>query len=172
MVWLKSNKRRLRSPQKPHSSPIYLYLPPKFAFHNYLTTLVLDHFKQNVMWNTVNQTTHPDDHANATAIFGELKKYILSKNFRFGQITNVCGTTLFDFSQADINGAVVIDISQLFGEVKIKVPASWHVVIETTNIFATVDDRRKNTGMPIDYNKVLVLKGVNVCATVVIKAAV
>ena len=88
------------------------------------------------------------------------------------RITNVCGTTLFDFSQADIQGAVVIDISQLFGEVKIKVPVGWHVVIKTTNIFATVDDRRKNTGVPIDYNKVLVLKGVNVCATVVIKAAI
>ena len=36
------------------------------------------------MWDTVDQTTHPDDHANAIAIFGEVKKYILSKKFRFG----------------------------------------------------------------------------------------
>jgi predicted membrane protein len=120
--------------------------------------------------NTFDRTAHPDDHVNSTAIFGEVKKYILSKNFRFGQITNVCGATLFDFSQADINGTVMIDIAQLFGEVKIKVPPTWHVVPQTTNIFATVEDKRKYSG-EIDYSKVLILKGVNVCATVVIKAA-
>lgn len=124
------------------------------------------------MWNITGQTAHPDDHVNTTAIFGEVKKYILSKNFRFGQITNVFGATLFDFSQADINGAVAIDIAQLFGEVKIRVPATWHVVAQTSNIFATVEDKRKYTGVEIDYSKVLILKGVNVCATVVIKAAV
>jgi len=123
------------------------------------------------MMNTFDTTAHPDDHVNSTAIFGEVKKYILSKNFRFGQITNVCGATLFDFSQADINGAVMIDVAQLFGEVKIKVPPTWHVVPQTTNIFATVEDKRKYTGVEIDYSKVLILKGVNVCATVVIKAA-
>jgi len=122
------------------------------------------------MWNTADRTTHPDDHVNTTAIFGEVKKNILSKNFSFGQITNVCGATLFDFSQADINGTVMIDIAQLFGEVKIKVPPTWHVVPQTTNIFATVEDKRKYSG-EIDYSKVLILKGVNVCATVVIKAA-
>jgi len=123
------------------------------------------------MMNTFDTTAHPDDHVNSTAIFGEVKKYILSKNFRFGQITNVCGATLFDFSQADINGTVMIDVAQLFGEVNIKVPPTWHVVPQTTNIFATVEDKRKYTGVEIDYSKVLILKGVNVCATVVIKAA-
>ena len=123
------------------------------------------------MWNT-DQSTHPDDHVNTTAIFGEVKKAILSKNFKFGQVTNVCGATIFDFSQADINGTVMIDIAQLFGEVKIKVPPSWHVVPQTTNIFATVEDKRRYTGTEIDYNKVLVLKGVNVCANVVIRAAI
>src|SRR6185312_2731514 len=117
-------------------------------------------------------TAHPDDHVNTTAIFGEVKKHILSKNFRFGQITNVFGATVFDFSQADINGVVIIDIAQLFGEVKIKVPPSWHVVSETANIFATVEDKRKYTGIPIDYNKVLVLKGTCVCATIVIRGTV
>jgi hypothetical protein len=124
------------------------------------------------MMNTFDHTAHPDDHVNTTAIFGEVKKYILSKNFKFGQITNVVGATKFDFSQADINGVVMIDISQLFGEVKMRVPANWHVVSETTNIFATVEDKRGYTGTAIDYNKVLVLKGVNVFASVVIRAAI
>jgi predicted membrane protein len=124
------------------------------------------------MWNTADESAHPDDHVNTTAIFGEVKKYILSKNFRFGQITNIFGATVFDFSQAGISGPVSIDIAQLFGEVKIKVPASWHVVPQTTNIFATVEDKRKYTGVEIDYNKVLVLKGVNLFATVMIKGAV
>ncbi|MDB5124569.1 MAG: hypothetical protein JWP94_2698 [Mucilaginibacter sp.] len=107
-----------------------------------------------------------DNYINTTAIFGEVKKYILSKDFKFGKLTNVCGTTTVDFSNADINGAVILDSIQLLGEIKIKVPANWHVVSEVTNIFTVVDDKRRNPTVNIDDNKTLILRGVGIFATI------
>ncbi|MDP9046587.1 MAG: hypothetical protein M3N14_00520 [Bacteroidota bacterium] len=107
-----------------------------------------------------------DNYINTTAIFGEVKKYILSKDFKFGQLTNVCGTTKVDFCNADINGAVVLDSFQFCGEIKIKVPASWHVISEVTNIFMVVDDKRQNPSVNIDSNKTLILRGVGIFAAI------
>lgn len=107
-----------------------------------------------------------DSYINTTAIFGEVKKYILSKDFKFGQLTNVFGTTKVDFSNADINGAVILDTTQLFGEIKIKAPANWHVIPEVTNIFMVVDDKRRYPIVNIDTNKVLILRGVGIFSTI------
>src|ERR1700733_9759535 len=96
-----------------------------------------------------------DSYINTTAIFGEVKKHILSKDFKFGQLTNVFGRTTVDFSNADINGTVILDSTQFFGEIRIKVPANWHVITEVTNVFATVDDKRRNPSLNIDKDKVL-----------------
>lgn len=107
-----------------------------------------------------------DNYINTTAIFGEVKKHILSKDFQFGQLTNVFGKTTVDFSNADINGAVILDSTQLFGEIRIKVPADWHVISEVTNIFMVVDDKRRNTHVNIDAHKTLILRGVGIFASI------
>ena len=122
--------------------------------------------KSSIMSNTFEQSTHSDGYINATAIFGEVRKYILSKDFKFGCITSVFGRITLDFTTADINGTAVVDISQLFGEVRVKVPADWHVITEVTNILAEVNDKRKNTTININTNKVLVLKGIGVFAAI------
>jgi predicted membrane protein len=77
-----------------------------------------------------------------------LTKASFSKSFRGGDITNIFGGTELDFTQADINGRVVIDITQVFGGTKIIVPSNWQVVVDMSAIFAGVDDKRikKRTG--------------------------
>jgi predicted membrane protein len=111
-----------------------------------------------------------DDYLNATAVFGGVNKTILSKNFMGGDITNVFGGTEIDFTQADIHGRVVIDITQLFGGTKIIVPANWHVIPDLAAVFAGVDDKRIRTGLPHSTEKVLVLKGVSLFAGVDIRS--
>lgn len=112
----------------------------------------------------------PDDYLNATAIFGGVNKTILSKNFQGGDITNVFGGTELDFTQADIHGRVIIDITQMFGGTKIIVPANWHVVPDLAAVFAGVDDKRLKTAKPNPTEKVLVLKGVSIFAGVDIRS--
>ena len=107
-----------------------------------------------------------DNYINTTAIFGEVKKHILSKDFQFGQLTNVFGKTTVDFSNADISGAVILDSTQLFGEIWIKVPADWHVISQVTNIFMVVEDKRRNPYVNIDTHKTLILRGVGIFASI------
>jgi hypothetical protein len=114
---------------------------------------------------TMEQSTHIDDYINTTAVFGEVKRSVLSPNFQLGQITNVFGRTTFDFSKADINTAV-IDISQVFGEVVIKVPPKWRVIDNASNIFAVVEDKRKNISFNITNDKILIIKGIGIFGAV------
>lgn len=118
---------------------------------------------------TVPPTSY-DDVLNATAIFGGVNKTIFSKNFRGGDITNIFGGTELDFTQADINGRVVIDITQMFGGTKIIVPANWQVVPDLAAIFAGVDDKRIKNPAAINHGKVLVLKGVSLFAGIEIRS--
>lgn len=103
-----------------------------------------------------------DDHLEALSVFGGVKKIIFSKNFQGGEIVNVFGGAELDMTQADINGRVYIDVTQIFGGTKIIVPAHWMVISDMGAVFAGFDDKRIRTNAPLDSNKVLVLKGVSI----------
>jgi hypothetical protein len=119
---------------------------------------------------STNQSTYRgDDFLDAVSIFGGVKKTILSKNFRGGEIVNVFGGAELDFTQADIQGRVVIDITQIFGGTKIIVPSNWQVVSDLAAVFASVDDKRINRGV-LDNDKILVLKGVSIFAGVDVRS--
>jgi predicted membrane protein len=111
-----------------------------------------------------------DDYLDAVSVFGGVKKTILSKNFKGGEIVNVFGGAELDFTQANINGQVVIDITQIFGGTKIVVPPHWRVVPDLAAIFASVDDKRIRTTAPADSDKILILKGVSIFAGVDIRS--
>jgi predicted membrane protein len=111
-----------------------------------------------------------DDFLDATSIFGGVKKTILSKNFRGGDITNIFGGAEIDLTMADIDGKVVLDITQLFGGTKIIVPSHWQVVSNLSAVFAGVDDKRLRRTGAGDNNKILVLEGVSIFAGVDIRS--
>jgi predicted membrane protein len=111
-----------------------------------------------------------DDHLDATAVFGGVNRTILSKNFKGGEITTVFGGTEIDFTNADIQGRVIIDITQVFGGTKIIVPANWHVMPDLSAVFAGVDDKRIKHATALNHDKVLVLKGVSIFAGIEIRS--
>ncbi len=96
---------------------------------------------------------------NATAIFGAVKKNILSKNFKGGDATSIFGGSEIDLSRADINGTVVIDVTAILGGVKLIVPSHWVVKQDITAIFGGVDDKRYMDSAITVESKVLVLQG-------------
>jgi len=120
--------------------------------------------------NAFNNPLRGDDYLDAVSVFGGVKKTILSKNFRGGEIVNIFGGAELDFTQADIQGRVVIDITQIFGGTKIIVPSNWQVVSDLAAVFASVDDKRIKTTSSPDSNKLLVLKGVSIFAGVDIRS--
>jgi predicted membrane protein len=99
------------------------------------------------------------DLIDVTAVFGGVKKNVLSKNFRGGEITSFMGGSEIDLSQADISGRIVIDVTNIFGGTKLIVPSSWDVQNDITAVFGGVDDKRQINGVTLDPNKVLILDG-------------
>lgn len=111
-----------------------------------------------------------DGYIDIVSIFGGVKRTILSKDFKGGDIVNICGGTELDLTQADINGHVTIDITQLFGGIKLTVPPHWQVVSDLAAVFSNVDDKRRSLQVPLSTDKVLVIKGVSMFAGVDIRS--
>jgi hypothetical protein len=111
-----------------------------------------------------------DDFLDAVSVFGGVKKTVLSKNFRGGDVTNIFGGAEIDLTMADIDGKVVLDITQVFGGTKIIVPPHWQVVSNLSAVFAGVDDKRLRKTGSGDNNKILVLEGVSIFAGVDIRS--
>ncbi len=109
---------------------------------------------------------NPADYINTTAFFGEIKKTILSGDFKGGTITNIFGATKLDFTHADMTGVAVLDISMIFGEIKIRVPDDWQIEIHLSQLFTVADDKRKYKTQSVNGDKVLVLKGISVFANI------
>ena len=99
------------------------------------------------------------DFIDITAVFGGVKKNVLSKDFKGGDITSFMGGSEIDLSQADFTGRITIDVTNVFGGTKLIVPPTWDVQNDITAIFGGVDDKRQISGVAMDPNKVLVLDG-------------
>ncbi|OCX51848.1 hypothetical protein BEL04_17715 [Mucilaginibacter sp. PPCGB 2223] len=115
------------------------------------------------------KTFYGDDYLDATSVFSGVKKKVLSKDFKGGDITNFFGGCDVDFTSADISGRVVIDVTQVFGGIKLIVPPHWHVTSDMVSLFAGFDDKRLQKS---DYgsDKILVLKGTSIFAGVEIRS--
>lgn len=101
-----------------------------------------------------------EDFIDSTAFFAEVKKNILSKNFKGGDITNVFGGSELNLSQADFEGKAELEITQVFGGTKLIVPANWEIRSELVTVFGSVEDKRPvQTQVSNEPMKVLLLKG-------------
>lgn len=116
------------------------------------------------------KTESSEDYLNSFSMFGDVKKNILSKTFKGGEIVNIFGGTNLDFSHADISGKVVVDVMQLFGGTKLIVPPHWQVVSDVAAIFGGVNDKRIPHADIAASGKVLVLKGASIFGGVDIKS--
>ena len=99
------------------------------------------------------------DFLSSTSVFGGVKKNIISKNFQGGEITTFMGGAEINLSQADIQGRVVLDVTQVMGGTRIIVPPHWDVISEVAAIFGGVEDKRFLNANTINPNKVLIIRG-------------
>ena len=99
------------------------------------------------------------DRVDVTAILGNIKKVVVSKNFKGGDLTTFLGGAELNLSQADINGRIRIDVTTFMGGAKIIVPASWDVQSDMVAVFGGVEDKRDLRPVNVDPKKVLVLDG-------------
>jgi hypothetical protein len=125
-------------------------------------------------WDAKNNAINAsDDHLDSTVIFGAVKKNVISKNFRGGDITSIFGGTDVNLMQADVDGKIVLDVTAIFGGTKLIVPPHWK--IETKDIvaiFGGVEDKRPQLAdaSMVNEKKVLVLEGAVVFGGIDIKS--
>jgi predicted membrane protein len=93
------------------------------------------------------------------AVLGGVKKLVMSKDFRGGEINSFMGGAELNFMQADIQQPIVLKIHNVFGGTKLVVPANWDIKNEVTAIFGGIDDKRSlNIGVPTP-GKTMIIKG-------------
>jgi predicted membrane protein len=126
--------------------------------------------KADTAYSQPAQSILSEDYIDSTSIFGGVKKNIISKNFKGGDITNIMGGSEIDLTQADINGIVTIDLTQVFGGTKLIVPSNWQVKAQMAAIFGGVEDKRSIQNTALDPNKILILDGTSIFGGIEIRS--
>jgi len=119
--------------------------------------------------NIVTDAADGENSLFVNSVFSGIKRNILSKNFKGGEITCIFAGVELDFMQADIQGTAILKVEQVFGGIEIRVPANWTVRNEIDGAFHGMEDKRRFTDAT-DPNKVLVLRGSSVFAGIEIKS--
>lgn len=102
----------------------------------------------------------PEDQLDSVAVLGGIKKNIVSKNFKGGEVVSVFGGTELNLMQADIQHPIVLEATQIFGGTTLIIPPHWQVKSdEMVAILGGIDDKRPAMSQGYDPNKVLILKG-------------
>lgn len=104
-----------------------------------------------------------EDYLDTVSVFGGIKKNVVSKHFRGGDIVTIMGGAEINLSQADIQGTVVIDVTQVFGGTKLIVPPQWKVSSDLAALFGGIEDKRPlmQAGSQAE-DKVLILRGTSI----------
>jgi predicted membrane protein len=130
-----------------------------------------DKSKASLWGNATDETVTTDQPLDLSAIFGGIKKNFITKDFKGGRITSVFGGTEINLSQADIQGSVVLDITNIFGGTSLIIPSHWTLQSQgLLTILGGLDDNRQIVGVQPDPEKVLIIKGSCILGGIEIKS--
>ena len=123
------------------------YYTEKYGHHNYRDCYA-------------EETSSTDDTIDFTTFMGSVKKNILSKNFKGGEVSNVFGGTELNLSQADIETTATLDLTNVFGGTRLIVPANWEIKSELVSVMGSIEDKRPmQSNVNSEAEKILILRG-------------
>lgn len=108
--------------------------------------------------NDLNEMNYLD----SVAVFGSVRKVIVSKDFKGGETVAVFGGNEIDLRQADINGNITLEVTQILGGTKILLPAHWDVKSEMVAFFGGIEDKRQLPPGASNPGKILILRGTSI----------
>lgn len=111
-----------------------------------------------------------NDYIDSTSIFGGGKHYIVSQNFKGGDVVNIMGGSTINLMRADLRGPATLEVVQLFGGTTIIAPAHWIIKSEMASIFGDIEDKRFHTPAVPDHSKILYIKGTSLFGGITIKS--
>lgn len=120
-------------------------------------------------WKEIHEAQHrglsyykynEDDFIDSVSFFGGITKTIVSKTFKGADIVSFFGGTDINLSQADFQGRIVIDVTNIFGGTTLTIPNNWEVISEVASIFGAFEDKRPQYQREAgEESKVIVLRG-------------
>jgi predicted membrane protein len=105
------------------------------------------------------------------AILGGVKKNVIAKNVIGGDIVTFLGGSEINLTQADINGRIEFEVTQVFGGTKLIVPSHWDISTEMVAILGGIEDKRSHNPH-VDRSKLLVIKGTSLFGGIQIQSYV
>ncbi|MFD1629192.1 LiaF transmembrane domain-containing protein [Pseudopedobacter beijingensis] len=104
-----------------------------------------------------------EDVIESVSVFGSIRKHVISKTFKGGEVVCIMGGAEINLGQADIQGRVELEVVQVFGGTKLYVPEHWEIITEMSAIFGGVEDKRiYRNRADMDTDKMLVIKGISI----------
>jgi len=120
-------------------------------------------FKGHEDWCNTETVSSTEDHINSTTFMGGIKKNVISKDFKGGEITNVMGGAEYDLSETDFANPITLEINQFFGGTKLVIPPHWEIKSELVAVLGGIEDKRPiKSNVTSTENKILILKGTTV----------
>nr|MBK9653536.1 hypothetical protein [Bacteroidota bacterium] len=110
--------------------------------------------------DTTTNASISDDYLDTSAVFGSVKRSVISKTFKGGEVNCVFGGGEINLTQADIQGVVRLELNAVFGGMRLIVPSNWEVKSELTAVFGSAEDKRMyNPNRINSTEKLLILEG-------------
>jgi predicted membrane protein len=110
------------------------------------------------------------DRLDSVAIFGSVRKNIVSKDFKGGEMVSVFGGSELNLSQAEIKGHVTMELVNIMGGTKLIIPANWELRTEIVSIFGGIEDKRPQQSVVPNGENVLILRGTSLFGGIDIKS--
>lgn len=160
---------------------LIMLMRPRRHQHNWHWKDMEQKWKQKDYWKRYKEPASPspegtskqdyasEDYFDSTSVFGGVKKVILSKNFRGGDITCFMGGCEIDLTRADIQGRAAIDVTQIFGGTKLIVPSHWQIKTDMTALFGNIEDKRQGPADP-NSDKILTIQGTSIFGGIEIRS--
>lgn len=112
-----------------------------------------------------------EDFIDSVCLFAGIKKKILTKTFKGGDLVCIFGGMEVDLMQADFSGKAELEVTQLFGGTKLLIPPHWEIQTESiVAVLGNIEDKRPTFTGNLEEKKVLVLKGVTIFGGIVISS--
>ena len=105
-------------------------------------------------------STTSEDLLDSVTFMGGIKKNVITKNFKGGDVTAVFGGVEINLLQADFNESATLELTCVFAGIKLIIPSNWEINSDFVSAFGSVEDKRQvQPKNPEEITKILVLKG-------------
>lgn len=111
--------------------------------------------------NLVSETYASDNgFVESNNTFGSIRQIVLDPVFRGARLTNTFGGIVLDLRRTKLETAeTVIEVDCTFGGIEIFIPGHWNLQSRVDSVIGGCEDKRFNSGMEIDREHVLIVRG-------------